>query len=423
MPNTSKPIETVILVHVNLQKQIATEEELQEFKELAQSAGAKVISIIVSKRDLPDAKYFIGSGKAEEIRHQVITLKPSLIIFDHALSPAQERNLEKILQCRVLDRTGLILDIFAQRARTFEGKLQVRLAQLQHLSARLVRGWTHLERQRGGIGLRGGPGETQLEIDRRVIKQKIVSIEKQLEKVRQQRKLGQRARKKALIPTVALIGYTNAGKSTLFNVLTKADVYVANKLFATLDPTLRRIEFDKIGTIILADTVGFIRQLPHELVESFRATLEETKDADLLLHVVDAHDPLHLEKIKAVNEVLAAIGGEKVPQLLIYNKIDLLAEPKNQPHLDFTPHKKITRIWLSAKSSEGIDVLQNALQDFFISQFIDLELCLLANKDASIIRSSLYDYNAITFEEIDVLGNYHLKLHIRPSDLAKIFKL
>lgn len=361
--------EKVILVHVELLQNKMLNEDIKEFKHLAAAAGADVVEVIIAKRQAPDAKYFVGEGKAHEIQMQTQALGANLVIFNHALSPGQERNLEQLFQCRVLDRTGLILDIFALRARTFEGKLQVHLAQLQHLSARLKRGWTHLERQRGGIGLRSGPGETQLEVDRRVIKQKIATIKKRLAKVRSQRQMGSRARKRAAISTVAIIGYTNAGKSTLFNRMTKADVYVADKLFATLDPTLRRVVIPDFGTIILADTVGFIRHLPHELVEAFRATLEETKDADLLLHVIDASDELRKEKIAAVNAVLKEIGAENVRQLEIYNKIDLLEnvgiEEENadsrSPRIDYDANKKPRRVWISAARGTGIDELLEVL--------------------------------------------------------------
>ncbi len=281
--------ENTILVHVDFPGE-SEPEDLLEFSDLAISAGAVPLATVTASRKTPDARYYVGSGKAEEIRALVDAEQAELVIFNHELSPSQERNLEKLLQARVLDRTGLILDIFAQRARSFEGKLQVELAQLKHLSTRLIRGWTHLERQKGGIGLRG-PGETQLETDRRLLGQRIKQIHKRLEKVRGQRAQGRRARERAEVPTVSLVGYTNAGKSTLFNRLCNAEVYAADQLFATLDPTLRRLELPGFGPVVLADTVGFIRQLPHELVAAFRSTLEETLEADLLLHVIDAHDP------------------------------------------------------------------------------------------------------------------------------------
>lgn len=403
--------EKVILVHIDLPEHDSLAEDIDEFKDLALSAGANILTIITGKRDVPDAKYFVGAGKAEEIKTQVLAYNADLVIFNHKLSPSQERNLEKLLSCRVLDRTGLILDIFAARARTFEGKLQVRLAQLQHLSARLKRGWTHLERQRGGIGLRGGPGETQLEQDKRVIRQKITTIKKNLEKVRAQRKLGQKARKRAEIPTVALIGYTNAGKSTLFNTLTKAEVYVADKLFATLDPTLRQINLKGFGKIIFADTVGFVRHLPHELIEAFRATLEETKDADLLLHVIDVSDRLHKEKITAVNEVLTQIGADKVPQLQVYNKIDLLDKKiinYEAGRIDYNVETKPTRVWISATKNIGIDKLYEALQKVLSEETVEVELSLPPNESKT--RANLYAKGAVISETIDELGNFHLKI-------------
>lgn len=334
-------------------------EDLDEFQELAASAGARVLAAITGSRQTPDPKYFIGTGKAEEIRQQVLAHQVQLVLINHNLSPTQERNLERLLQCRVLDRTGLILDIFAQRARSFEGKLQVELAFLNHMATRLVRGWTHLERQRGGIGLRGGPGETQLEVDRRLIRNRIKSIKQRLEKVRKQREQGRRARSKAVIPTVALVGYTNVGKSTLFNLLTGSDVYAANKLFATLDPTLRRVFIPGGGPVILADTVGFIRHLPHQLVEAFRATLEEVSKADLLLHVVDTHDSQRSAHIAQVNSVLDEIGASEVPRIMVYNKIDLC--PDIIPHVDPAYEDHPACVWVSAEKKQGIDELKELL--------------------------------------------------------------
>lgn len=415
MPN--KINEKVILVHIDFTGAKEFAEDLEEFQQLALSAGAKVVATITGKRQVPDAKYFVGSGKAEEILQHVKALGADLVIFNHPLSPGQERNLERLLQCRILDRTGLILDIFAQRARTFEGKLQVELAQYQHLAARLIRGWTHLERQRGGIGLRG-PGETQLEEDRRVMRQRITTIKSRLERVRSQRQQSQRARKRANIPTIALIGYTNAGKSTLFNRLTSAEVFTADKLFATLDPTLRQLELPNFGKIILADTVGFIRHLPHELVEAFRATLEETKDADLLLHVIDAHDPLHLEKIKAVEAVLAEIDASHVPQLQIYNKIDLLLT-EQKDRIDIGPNNKPWRIWLSAQTGSGIDELCNALPKLLNTQLVDVECCLLDNTHK--LRAQLYELDAVVEEKIDANGRSHMRLRLTKKDLYNFF--
>ncbi|MEG0880410.1 MAG: ribosome rescue GTPase HflX, partial [Janthinobacterium sp.] len=313
---------------------------MEELMLLSRSAGADPISTITAKRSSPDSAYFVGSGKADEIGDVVVNDGLEIVIFNHALSPAQQRNLEKRLNVRVLDRTSLILDIFAQRAKSHEGKLQVELAQLQHLATRLIRGWTHLERQGGGIGMRG-PGETQLETDRRLLRVRLRQIKARLEKVRSQREQARRGRKRADIPSVSLVGYTNAGKSTLFNALTESEVYAADQLFATLDPTLRRLELDDVGPIVLADTVGFIRHLPHKLVEAFRATLEESSNSDLLLHVIDAHEPDRMEQIEQVMAVLGEIGAEGLPILEVYNKLDLLegVEPQIQRDADGKPQR------------------------------------------------------------------------------------
>lgn len=352
--------ERAVLVHLD----IATEgdrEELAELRELVVSAGAVAIAVITGTRKQPDPKYFIGTGKAEEVRACVERERAEVVLFNHALSPAQERNLERLLQCRVLDRTGLILDIFAQRASTYEGKLQVELAQLQHLSTRLVRGWTHLERQKGGIGLRG-PGETQLETDRRLLGKRIQQLNKRLEKVRTQRDQGRKARRKADLFTASLVGYTNTGKSTLFNRLTGASVYAANQLFATLDPTLRRVELTNGEHIIIADTVGFIRHLPHDLVAAFRSTLEETREADVLLHVIDARDDERHAHIEQVNTVLAEIGANSVRQIEVYNKIDLIKE--GAPRLERDEQGCIRRVWVSATTGQGLELLHMALAEY-----------------------------------------------------------
>ncbi len=323
--------ERAVLVHIFFSQDKNTD-DLSEFESLVTSAGVTPVQIVTGSRSAPHPKYFAGEGKAEEIADAVIDSEADVVLFNHALSPAQERNLERLCQCRVVDRTGVILDIFAQRARTHEGKLQVELAQLRHLSTRLVRGWTHLERQKGGIGLRG-PGETQLESDRRMLRDKIKQISGRLEKVERQRGQGRQARSKADIPTVSLVGYTNAGKSSLFNHITDAKVYAADQLFATLDPTLRRIDVDDVGTVVLADTVGFIRHLPHDLVAAFKATLQETREATLLLHVVDAADNRVDENIHAVNAVLEEIDAHEIPVLIVMNKIDMLDdfEPRIRP--------------------------------------------------------------------------------------------
>jgi len=340
----------------------ADPEELEEFRLLAESAGAKIAGLVGGSRHAPDPRLFVGSGKADEVKTLVESGEVELVIFDHELSPAQERNLERHLSCRVVGRTGLILDIFAQRARSFEGKLQVELAQLRHLSTRLVRGWTHLERQKGGIGLRG-PGETQLESDRRLIGQRISQLNRRLQRILSQRAQGRRARARAELPTVSIVGYTNAGKSTLFNRLTDSAVYQADKLFATLDPTLRRLPLPQGPAVVLADTVGFINHLPHELVAAFRSTLEETRTAHLLLHVVDASSTRRAGCIGDVQEVLAEIGAGDISQVQVFNKIDLLTDMG--PRLERDALGRIHRVWISARTGAGIDLLLDALGEHF----------------------------------------------------------
>jgi GTP-binding protein HflX len=407
--------ERVVLVHINFPAGLMAE-DIQEFQELATSAGAKIIEVVTGARRAPEPKYFVGTGKAEEIRDIVKASKVELVIFNHVLSPGQERNLEKLLQCRVLDRTGLILDIFALRARSFEGKLQVELAMLKRMSTRLVRGWTHLERQAGGIGLRG-PGETQLETDRRLIRNKIKNIAGRISKISKQREQGRRARKRAVIPTVALVGYTNAGKSTLFNRLTGAEVYTADQLFATLDPTLRRVEFPDTGPVILADTVGFIRHLPHDLVVAFKATLEEVAQADLLLHVIDVGDDERDAHIEQVNEVLHQIGAEEVPRILVLNKIDL--KPELQPKIDRDDLGQVKRVYLSSVKNQGIHELISAVSEKIGQEMIEktVELTPLQAK----LRAQLYDQNAVLAEQVDENGHYHLRIRMRRVELDKLF--
>lgn len=402
----SSSCERAVLVHLNFseKKQL---EQLTEFIELARSAGAMSVAVITGKRSVPDAKYFVGKGKAAEIQQEVMNSQATLVLFDHVLTPSQQRNLEKLINVRVVDRTSLILDIFAQRARTFEGKLQVELAQLQHLATRLVRGWTHLERQKGGIGLRG-PGETQLEVDRRLIRNRIKTIKNRLEDVRAQREQSRRARQRAEVSTVALVGYTNTGKSTLFNFLTQSNIYAANLPFATLDPTLRRLELPQVGTTILADTVGFIRELPHDLVEAFKATLEETKQADLLLHVVDAHQADRSEAITAVEAVLQQIEADVIPCLQIYNKIDLL--PGVEPHIDRNVLGRPLRVWISAEKALGIDLLRQALVELLGNEMVSCALALAPSEGK--LRANLYAKNAVVSEENLPEGGWQLMVRL-----------
>lgn len=403
--------ERALLVHLSV-KQL-DELDIEEFQLLAKSSGAEIIDLITGSRQRPDAKLFIGSGKAEEIAIRVKAEDIDLVIFDHTLTPSQERNLERVFECRVLDRTGLILDIFAQRARTHEGKLQVELAQLEHLSTRLVRGWTHLERQKGGIGLRG-PGETQLETDRRLLQIRVTQLKTRLEKVRQTRSQGRAARQKADVPTISLVGYTNAGKSTLFNKLANSDVYAANQLFATLDPTLRRLEWDGLGTVVLADTVGFVRNLPHSLVESFRATLEETLEANLLLHVIDAHSTEMHEQIDAVEAVLKEIGND-VPILRVYNKIDLSGD---EPRLVESAPNTPDRVYVSSYSGAGIDLLKQAVQTCLAGEIDEFDLHLPVH--AGRLRNQLYQLNVVISEENLDDGSTHLKVKLAQDRFAQL---
>jgi len=402
--------ERAILVHLTLQ---AGQEDLEELKELTRSAGAEPVHVITGSRYRPDPKYFIGSGKLDEVKQALKFYQADIVLFNHPLSPSQERNLETALDVRVVDRNGLILDIFAQRAQTFEGKLQVELAQLRHLSTRLVRGWTHLERQKGGIGLRG-PGETQLETDRRLLGMRIKQIQRRLVKVDKQRGQGRRKRKKAEIPSVSLVGYTNAGKSTLFNTLTQSDIYAANQLFATLDPTLRQYRIQNGTELVMADTVGFIRHLPHELVAAFKSTLQEASEADLLLHVVDANAADRDETIFQVNQVLEDIKASTVPQLLVYNKIDLLDGVV--PHIDYDDEGKPVRVWLSAKTGDGCELLDQALSEIFASQKV-IRKCVLSAKQAG-IRARLFDYARILHEQTDDFGGWKLKIEIDKKHLG-----
>lgn len=408
--------EVCILVHITIESESECENPT-EFEELALSAGAMPVAYITGTRKKPVPNYFIGSGKLQEIEAAVHSHKAELVLFNHALSPSQERNLEAQLKCRVLDRTGLILDIFAQRARSHEGKLQVELAQLSHLRTRLKRGWTHLDRQKGGIGMRGA-GETQLELDQRMIAQRIKTINKSLAKVRGQRKQGRRSRQRAELPTLSLVGYTNAGKSSLFNRITQADNYVADQLFATLDSTLRRIDLPNYGAAILADTVGFISHLPHQLVEAFRATLEETASANLLLHVIDASNELHQDFIDEVNTVLSRIGADSVAQLQVMNKIDLLLGC--EPEIQRDEKGKPIRVWVSAKTGAGVELLRAAVSELLAVSLVEANLRL--DPDQTRLRSQLYDRNFIEAEQIDNDGFYHIQLRLPRQDLDRILQ-
>lgn len=406
--------ELAVLVHLNLSRPQDSDDP-REFEELVLSAGGDPVAFVGGQRSSPTPNFFVGKGKLEEIKQQVEFNQAQLVIFNHALSPSQERNIEAELGCRVLDRTGLILDIFSQRARTHEGKLQVELAQLRHMATRLIRGWTHLERQKGGIGMRG-PGETQLETDRRLLQVRIISIEKRLAKVRSQRDQGRRSRSRASVPTVSLVGYTNAGKSTLFNRITDAGVLVENLLFATLDPTMRRITLPGVGRAILADTVGFISHLPHRLVEAFRATLEEAASADLLLHVIDAADEERSRNIEAVDVVLEEIKADEIPSLLVMNKIDLLQDFK--PRIDRDEDGRPVTVWLSAQAGKGIDELFTAVAELLGQDMVHQTLRLAAS--AAKLRARLHESSSVLSEHYDDQGNTLLEVRLPRAELGKI---
>jgi len=409
--------EQAILVHVEFQQEGECE-NLEELEMLVSSAGVSALKTVTTSRQSPHPKYFVGSGKAEEVAEAVKTICADVVIFNHALSPSQERNLEQLFQCRVLDRTGLILDIFAQRARTHEGKLQVELAQLRHLSTRLVRGWTHLERQKGGIGLRG-PGETQLETDRRLLRARIKQLLKKLDRVASSRDQSRRARRRNELPTISLVGYTNAGKSTLFNTITGADVYAADQLFATLDATLRKIHLQDVGVAILADTVGFIRHLPHDLVAAFKATLQETKEADLQIHVIDASDERRKENIEQVYEVLKEIGADEVPQLLVYNKLDKLENVK--PRIDRDHLGVAQAVWLSAKDDIGTQLLNQALSERLAKSMTQCQLNIPPTQGR--LRGELYQMNVVTDEQFSEQGGWLVEVRMPTQDWHRLVKL
>lgn len=404
--------ERAILVHLDIQK-ILDPDDLTEFELLVDSAGAERLALVTGSRLKPDAKYFVGSGKAEEIAQMVQEVDADIVIFNHSLSPSQERNIEALVKCRVLDRTGLILDIFAQRARTYEGKLQVELAQLNHLSTRLVRGWTHLERQKGGIGLRG-PGETQLETDRRLLQTRVNQLKNKLDKVKQTRSQGRAKRQKSEIPTISLVGYTNAGKSTLFNRLCDEDIYAADQLFATLDPTLRRLNWAGVGKVVLVDTVGFVRHLPHELVESFHATLEETLEADLLLHVIDSSSEDMHEQIDAVKQVLAQIDNN-VPVLNVFNKIDITGEPA---HIGYASEDVPNRVYVSAQANTGIDELILAVQQLLTGKLDTFNLTLPYT--AGQLKNELYELEVIQSQSYDDEGHEVVEIILPSASLKQL---
>lgn len=412
-----KPLGAALLVHVQLPK-AESQEDLEELQRLAESAGAVVKDIIVCNRQAPDARTYVGSGKVQEIAAAVAAHEAEVVIFNCPLTPAQERNLAKEFNVEVMDRIALILNIFAQRARTYEGKLQVELASLRYAQARLVRGWTHLERQKGGFGLRGGPGETQIELDRRALRERIAAIKEDLAAVAARREQSRSARRKHALPVISFVGYTNAGKSTLFNKLTASEVFAADLLFATLDPTLRTLELPVIGKAVFADTVGFIRHLPHDLVAAFSSTLEESCQADLLVHVADASDPKLEDNINAVNEVLEQIGANWQPRLMVYNKSDLVEDA----HYEIVKDEQgvPVRVSVSAKTGEGLPLLIEA-----VSAILSLDnACFKVSlgPDAGRLRSLLHAQHAVLSETFTEDGRCVAEVKLRIEDARRIDK-
>ncbi len=409
--------ERALLVRLGLGAAVE-HEDLEEFAQLADSAGAEVVATVTGRRERPDPKYFVGSGKAEEIRQIAEEVCAAVILVDHALSASQERNLEKLTGLRVLDRNALILDIFAQRARSHEGKLEVELAQLRHLSSRLVRGWTHLERQKGGIGLRG-PGETQLETDRRLLGERVRVLSRRLEKLTRQRETGRQRRVSIPIPSVALVGYTNAGKSTLFRALTGSEAYVADQLFATLDPLVRRVRLPGGSPAVLADTVGFIRELPHELVAAFQSTLTEAREATLLLHVIDASDPRRDERIDQVNAVLQQVGAGELPQIRVFNKIDRLQQT---PRIERDAEGVITHAWVSATHAEGLDALMQAIAER-LSRFARPYRLRVGPAHAGRLRAKLIADGVLQGERSTEAGALELDINVPEPDAQALAAL
>ena len=416
MKSKSASIHRALIVYIDF-KNFRANDEYSEYYHLVESTGLDIVKSITAVRSRVDSNLFIGKGKAEEIQLSIKESNADVVIFNRSLSPAQERNLEKLFNLRVIDRIGLILDVFAQRALSYEGKLQVELAQLEHLTTRLIRGWTHLERQKGGIGLRG-PGETQLETDRRLIGKRIKTIKQRIQKIRKQRFQSRQQRKKQDIPVVSLVGYTNAGKSTLFNFLTGANIKAADQLFATLDPTLRRVKIENRNSIILTDTVGFIRDLPHELIESFKATLDEIREADLLIHIIDVEQDGRQHRIDEVNQVIEMIGASNVSQIEVYNKIDEhLALEKR---VEISENHKSTRIWLSSKTGEGVDLLLSAIKGHLSQNktphFINVPI------SAGQLRAKLFDIGAVKRENVDNMGGWLMEVELEEFKLHKLCK-